>query len=229
MDREHVTELRRRLAPFTQAMNRSGSTLDEMAIGFSRALQPDLDGLDALTDLDELAADCPTPTRDGVIQHLFGSGLLRGDRDDYHRWQNSCIDRVIAEGRGMPISLSVIAIEVARRLGVRLVGIGLPGHFVVGDADDPGWYADPYRGLSGLTPVDLRTMLARMGGPTWSSRFVEPVPDRLIVARMLNNLKLTCEHRRDRVRLAIVMEARQVMPEFAGERPAARAAMAVFN
>jgi regulator of sirC expression with transglutaminase-like and TPR domain len=218
------------VAPFARVIEEPGATLDEMALALSNALQPDLDLIGALAALDQLAADCPSPTRDGVIQHLFGSQRFVGDRRDYHRWQNSCLDIVVASRRGMPITLAAVAIEVARRLGVGLAGVGLPGHFVVGDPNDAEWFADPFHGRSGLDRDDCRKIALEAGVSRWSERFLEPTPPRLIVARMLNNLRLSCERSGDRIRLAVVMQARQAMPEFAdAEHAEATLALAVLN
>jgi regulator of sirC expression with transglutaminase-like and TPR domain len=129
----------------------------------------------------------------------------------------------------MPITLSIVAIEVARRVGVRLVGVGMPGHFLVGDPSDREWFADPFHGRTGLGPGDCRALLSELGMTRWSDRFLEPTSDRLIIARILNNLKVSCERLDDSVRLALVMHARQAMREFAAEQDEAIHALAVFN
>jgi regulator of sirC expression with transglutaminase-like and TPR domain len=214
--------------PFAEALA-AEAPLDELALAVSAIFQPELDLIGVLAELDQLAADCPTPTRDGIMQHLFVSGLFTGDRSDYHRWQNSCIDHVITDRRGMPITLAIVGVEVARRLGVELVGIGMPGHFLVGDPADPAWFADPFHGTTALSLADCRQMLAAMGGVRWSDRFVEPTPSRLVIARVLNNLKVACQRRDDPVRLALVMQARREMQEFANERADALLALATFN
>ncbi len=216
------------MQPFTDALT-TDATLDELAFGLSAVFDPDLDLIGALAELDQLAGGCPTPTRDGVMQWLFGSGTFVGDRSDYHHWRNSCLDRVIAARRGMPITLSIIAIEVARRVGVRLAGVGMPGHFLVGDPADREWFADPFHGRTALGRDDCRELLSGLGMSRWSDRFLEPTSDRLIVARILNNLKVSCERRRDPVRFALVMHARQAMHEFASEHDDAVQALAVFN
>lgn len=226
------------MQPFAAVMNATvtdadagagRSTLDEMALALAAVLRPDLDLIEQLAVLDQLAADCPTPTRDGVMQHLFADGRFRGDRSDYHHWSNSCLDVVLQRRRGMPITLSVVGIEVARRVGVRLVGIGMPGHFLVGDPDDPTWFADPFHGRHGLSAQDCRAIVASMGLTRWSDRFLGPTPDRFVIARMLNNLKASCERRGDVVRLALVMQARQEMAEFADEHDEALRALAPLN
>lgn len=228
MDSTGRSEVALRIQPFAEALA-AEATLDELAFGVSTMLRPDLDLIGALASLDELAGACPTPTRDGVIQYLFGSQMFGPDRRDYHSWKNSCLAEVIARRRGMPISLSILAIEVARRVGVRLAGVGLPGHFVVCDRDDPVWFADPFHATAGLTVDDCRELVGRMGVTRWSPSFVRPVADRLIIARVLNNLQSVCAARHDGVRLALVMQARRLFPEFAGEHAAARRALAVLN
>lgn len=217
------------MTPFTDAMSRSGATLDEMTLALSRALQPDLDVIGTMAELDLLAAECPTPTRSGVMRFLTEDAEFRGDTTQYHRWENSCVDRVVATRRGMPITLAVVAVEVARRVGVRLAGVGLPGHFLVGDPDDPQWFSDPFHERTDLSRDQCRNLLVQLGVTRWSDRYLEPSPPRLIVARMLNNLKVSCDRRDDGIRLAIVMAARQALPEFASEHDEAVTALALLN
>ena len=217
------------MAPFTEAVARDDADLDELTLLLSQSLQPELDVVGVKTELDVLAADCPTPTRDGVLRFLVGEAGFRGDDTDYHRWENSCLDHVIARRSGMPITLAVVAIEIARRVGVRLAGVGLPGHFMVGDPDDPRWFADPFHGHTDLRRDDCRNLLVRLGVERWSDRYLEPTTPRLIVARILNNLKASCVRRDDPVRLAIVMHARQAFPEFTDERGEAAESVAFLN
>lgn len=229
MGRARRSEIHDRVARFADAIARPEADLDEMTLSLSQALQPELDILDVMTELDALAAACPTPTRDGVIRFLTNEAGFSGDEISYHRWENSCLDHVVAVRRGMPITLAVIAVEVARRLGVRLCGIGLPGHFLVCDPGDPRWFADPFHGHSDLIRDDCRNLLVRLGVTRWSDSYLEPTPSRLVVARILNNLKVSCEQRGDGVRLAIVMQARQALPEFAAEHDAAVKSLALLN
>lgn len=218
-----------RLRDFVDAVTGGDTPLDEMTLALSKALQPNLDVIGVLAELDALAGDCPTPTRDGVLRFLTEDARFEGDQSDYHRWQNSCIDHVLATRRGMPITLAVVAIEVARRVGVRLAGVGLPGHFLVGDPEDPDWFADPFHATWALNRDDCRDVLEASGVARWSERYLEPIPNRLTVARILNNLRVTCESRDDAVRLAIVMSARQALPEFADEHDVAVRSLAPLN
>ena len=208
------------MEPFRHAVL-GDADLDELALTMSMAFAPDIDVVSYLADLDELAAACPTPTRDGVVTWLFGSGLFVGDRDGYHGWRNSCLDQVLDRKRGMPISLSVVALEVARRVGVPLVGVGMPGHFLVGDGADPTWYADPFNGRTAISEADCRELYEMLGGGRWSPSMLAPTSNRLVITRMLTNLRAACQRSGDLVRLAIVMQLRQQLPEFAAEAAAA--------
>lgn len=221
-------DLAARLQPLSDALAAGDATLDELTLAVSAVLRPRIDPMVTMVELDELAATCPSPTRDGVIRHLAEAGF-DGEHGDYGHWRNSCLDRVVSGRRGIPITLAVVAIEVGRRVGVELVGVGLPGHFLVGDPGDRSWLADPFHRRTDLGPEDARELLAGLGLAKWSDRFLDPVPNRAIVARMLNNLKVTCERRGDRVQLALVMAARQLLPEFADEESEAVRARGVLN
>jgi regulator of sirC expression with transglutaminase-like and TPR domain len=206
--------------------------LDEAALTISATLQPGLDLIDWLAALDELAGRCPTPTADGVARFLFDAEGFVGNRTAYYDWRNSCLDRVIGTRTGIPISLSVLMIEVARRVGVGLVGVGMPTHFLVRDAVDPDVFFDPFdhgRRLDRAGARDLFENVTRRQVP-WDDRFLEPTPRRDVVIRMLNNLKGVFAGRGDHVRLALVMALRAEVPELA-ETEAAEiaAAAAVFN
>ena len=138
---------------FVELVNRPvpQTHLDLMAglIGaaFERAADVDC----VLLELDRLADQC-APSFDSILSSLFGSGRLRGNVSDYGDPRNSYLHRVIERGVGIPITLSVCAIEVGRRLGVPIQGVGLPGHFLV---VCDGEYADPFHGGGRYTPDEL--------------------------------------------------------------------------
>jgi regulator of sirC expression with transglutaminase-like and TPR domain len=204
--------------------------VDEAALAMSAVLQPGLDVLHWQVELDELAAACPAPTRDVVVRHLFDTEHFDGDRATYADWRNSCLDRVVARRRGIPITLAVVVVEVARRLGVQLAGVGMPAHFLVGDPADPDWFVDAFDAGRILDRDGARALHARVtGGAPWSEAHLAPVPARAVVARMLNNLRAGCHPVRDAVRAAQVASMREVVPEFAAEVREAPRARAVLN
>ena len=206
--------------------------LDEAALLISTELRPGLDLIEWLAELDELAGNCPTPTPDGVARHLFDAEHFAGNRDAYYDWRNSCLDRVIATRTGIPISLSVLMIEVARRIGVKLVGVGMPAHFLVRVADDDEAFFDPFDGGRRLDRSEARSLFEELtrGQVPWSEDYLEPTPNRDIVIRMLNNLKGVFSERSDLVRLGLIMGLRGEVPELAESEAAEIAtATAIFN
>jgi len=183
--------------------------------------------------LDEQAGAL-TPTFEGVVTGLFsGPGALRGNEDDYYNVRNSMLSEVQRLRLGIPITLSVLAMEHGRRIGVPIVGIGIPGHFVIGSGDDTTLFADPFNGGALLTTEGVRQLHRRVtgSGRGWRESYLLPVSSRDIVFRILNNIKLACERGvADRDKLPWVLELMSWFPqgEPFDDRVAARA-MATFN
>src|SRR4051794_23221052 len=150
-------------------------------------LVPSLDVVECRARLDSIAAGCDDHTREGVMTHLLQTQGFRGDTERYGDWRNSRIDRVLEDGAGIPITLSIVTIEVARRVGVTLVGVGMPAHFLVGDPIDPQWFADPFHGEIGLDRDDCRALFRRVTGGSgpWNDDYLRPTPPAAIVVRML--------------------------------------------
>ena len=83
--------------------------------------------IEQMSRLDELAAAVPSPTFGGIAQFLFtGPDAFVGNRAEYYDPENSLLTKVLDRHAGIPISLSVIMMEVGRRLGVPIAGIGMP-------------------------------------------------------------------------------------------------------
>jgi regulator of sirC expression with transglutaminase-like and TPR domain len=162
--------------------------LDEVCFVIAGHAHPEIDVIDRLAELDELAASCPAPTFDHVLRHLCGPHAFRGNVDDYYDPANSFLDSVLDRRMGIPITLSILVMEVGRRLGVWVEGIGLPGHFIVGYG---GQYGDPY---TGGEIIDAEAAVRRFRAATGSSApfdpvWLEPVDNHTIVLRLLANLK----------------------------------------
>ncbi|MER5776885.1 transglutaminase-like domain-containing protein [Streptomyces sp. NPDC002039] len=150
---------------------------------------PDLDerGIDwAQIELDRLAGMLPYGLRGGrawasAVTELLGGRLgFHGTPADYERLSSSLLHQVLRRRRGLPILLSVVWLEVARRAGAPVYGLGLPGHFVVGFGDpEEGVVVDPFAGGASLG-----------AGPAESA--AEPrTPARTldVVLRILNNIR----------------------------------------
>jgi regulator of sirC expression with transglutaminase-like and TPR domain len=189
--------------------------LDEAALLIAAHAEPGLD-LDAeLARLDELAAGVANPTLDGLRRHLFGELGFRGADHDYDDPRNSYLHAVVERRVGIPISLSVLLMEVGRRIGVPLAGVSMPGHFLVRDKVDPEVFVDAFaRGAE----LDRRGAQARFhavhgAGARFDPDFLAPAGRRSIVVRMLTNLERLATTRGDRASLRWILDLRTAMPD----------------
>jgi regulator of sirC expression with transglutaminase-like and TPR domain len=147
--------------------------LDELADGLGRHLV-------GAPDVEEQVAR--------LRAFLFSDGGFRGDRVSYEDPQNSYLSRVLDRRRGIPVSLAVVLLLLGRRLDLPIVGIGMPGHFLVRYGTHPsGPYLDAFGGGRILTRDDCAVWL-RASGVAFDSRMLRPVGPRYIVGRMLRNL-----------------------------------------
>jgi len=110
---------------------------------------------------------------------------------------NSLLDLVLASRVGLPISLAIVELETASRIGLPLVGIGLPGHFIVGGPDRR--LSDPTDQGRSLTPDDCQALIRRSVGDgiLFHAGMLRPAPRREILARVLRNLRTARLARRD--------------------------------
>lgn len=124
---------------------------------------------------------------------LFEEEGLRGNRDDYYDPRNSFLNDVLDRKLGIPITLSVIYMEVARRVGFATAGVGLPGHFLLKhyDARSGEIFIDPFnRGcIMGREECEQRLLEVSGGEMEMRQEFLRPITHRLILTRMLNNLR----------------------------------------
>ena len=178
----------------------AGGELDAAALEMAAIERPELDPAPYLDTLDQLASEIATrlgrapdgPKFVRVANHyLFEELNFRGNETEYYDPRNSCLDSVLDRRTGIPITLSVVYIEVARRLGQPVSGIGLPGHFIV-QYDDGKYstFADPFHGGKLLSEEDCRVLAREVGVDIAKEpSTLEPVSNRYILVRMLNNLR----------------------------------------
>ncbi len=127
---------------------------------------------------------------DALAAFLGQEQGLAGNREDYYEPANSFLDQVLDRKVGIPISLSVVYLSVAGRLGLPLAGIPLPGHFLVAPVGGAHFY-DPFEGGRRLERSDLQAILNRLFGPDTplEGAMLRPMPKRQILARLVRNLK----------------------------------------
>jgi regulator of sirC expression with transglutaminase-like and TPR domain len=191
--------------------------LDEAALLVSAHANPGLEVAAQLAHLDDLAARVEAPGADGVCALLFGVLGLRGDRETYDDPRNSYLDQVLARRLGIPISLSVLLVEIGRRCGVDLQGVGMPGHYLVGDPADPDRFIDAFAGGHRIDRARCGELLRAAVGPgaALHDSMLEATGPRATLARMLANLDGSFARRGDRKSLAWVTTLRLAIPGLA--------------
>lgn len=160
---------------------------------------PALDLRHELNRLDELArlsgassGRDPASRIHRLRTFLFEEQAFRGNAEEYFDPRNSCLNDVLDRKLGIPITLSVLMIEVGRRAGVPVAGIGLPGHFMVmAGASDAEVLVDPFNGGAVVSREGAAEVVARALGRAvdLSETHFAPVSKLQIVTRMLANLK----------------------------------------
>jgi regulator of sirC expression with transglutaminase-like and TPR domain len=193
--------------------------LDEAGLCIAAHADPTLD-IDAyLARFDDLAGEVRTPTLDGLVRDLWSSGRFSGNSDDYYDPRNSLLNEVLDRRVGIPITLAVVGMEVGRRIGVPVWGVGMPGHFIVRDKVDPSVFIDPFNGGRQLTAASCRALYrATVGtGAPWDEAYLEPVARPAIIARMLANLRGVYQRRGDVASMRWVMRLRCSLPDATDE------------
>jgi regulator of sirC expression with transglutaminase-like and TPR domain len=134
----------------------------------------------------------PFARLDGLREYLFGELGFRGNEEDYNDPRNSYINDVLDRKLGIPLTLSLLFIEVARAAGFAASGVGLPGHFVARVVDDERVIlVDPYHGGRVITEDDCVDLVKRTTGRAslFRREMLDGVDERAMLVRMLLNLK----------------------------------------
>jgi regulator of sirC expression with transglutaminase-like and TPR domain len=162
---------------------------------------PTLEVLEGLAERVRIRLDLGDPLEVALARlHdvLYREGRFRGpSAAEYHDPANSHLDRVCERRIGLPILLAIVQLEVAWRIGLRLHGIGLPGHFIIGG---PGaLLIDPAGDGRSLTPDDCQALIRRSLGEgiLFHAGMLRPAGKRQILARVLRNLRSVSLARRD--------------------------------
>jgi regulator of sirC expression with transglutaminase-like and TPR domain len=149
--------------------------------------------LDSLAERVRLRLDVGDP-RDVVLDRLHDvlyreTGFRGPTAAEFHDPRNSLLDLVAWRRVGLPISLAIVELEVAWRIGLELRGIGLPGHFIVGTAD--GVLMDPAGGGARLRPDDCQALIRRAigDGVLFHSGMLRTASKREILTRVLRNVR----------------------------------------
>jgi regulator of sirC expression with transglutaminase-like and TPR domain len=192
---------------------RDDMALDEACLLIAAHARPGLDVEAERQRLDELAAGVADPTPAGVVGHLCDGLGFTGERDAYHDATTSLLPEVLDRRRGIPIALATVALEVGRRVGVPLVGIGMPGHFLVRGGGPDGTYFDLFHDGVALDAGGCRALFAGLHpAAQWEDAFLRPVGATAIVVRTLANLATAYRRSGDRAALAWTLGLRLLLP-----------------
>jgi regulator of sirC expression with transglutaminase-like and TPR domain len=143
-----------------------------------------------------------------LADHLHLACGFRGNTESYHEPENSFVNQVLERRLGIPISLALVYIEVARRAGMQAYGVGFPGHFLVRiDGGDDRAILDPFFGGEVLDRAALNRLLHRSAPRmTLVEEMLAPVSVRQFLTRMLINLRSIYAARGDAGRLLVVLD-----------------------
>jgi regulator of sirC expression with transglutaminase-like and TPR domain len=181
--------------------------------------QPIADGMATLEALTDQTADAAAAAHgivdlDGVVEHLFTTVGFTGDADVYYDPRNSMLPDVLRRRIGIPITLGIVLIEVAQRLDLGATGVGMPGHFLVGDGAVPTRWIDAFDHGQWLDRAGAEQRFRAVHGPdaTFDPAFLAPTPRPQILARVLANLAGIYRGLGDPTRLLRSLELRCDIP-----------------
>ncbi len=205
---------------FTETLSGSEHRLDlaRAALLIASEEYPGLDSLRYIAKLEVMAAavrpavtttDDPTLKIEYLNAYLFEKRGFRGNAEEYYDVRNSFLNDVIDRRLGIPITLSIIYMEVGRRVGMPLQGIGMPGHFIMKYAE-PGSdiYIDPFNRGRILSRQACEELIQQLYGEpvAFQESFLAPVTKPQILARVLMNLKAIYIHTKDHLKALSVIE-----------------------
>ena len=235
------------LGPFTELLSREDAGIDlaRACLQIAEDAYPGLDVDGYLGEIERFAGRLrarlgpAASTEDRVIalnEFLFGDLGFHGNTTDYYDPRNSYLNEVIDRRRGLPLTLSVLYMEIGRRIDLRLEGVSFPGHFLVRMRMRGGTLVlDPFAGGAPQSGDELRERLKRViprATEGWKDaargvavadlpleQFLEPATKRQILARLLRNLKgVYLERDRPERLLQVLNRMVIVAPDAATER-----------
>jgi regulator of sirC expression with transglutaminase-like and TPR domain len=184
---------------FYQALQSPVINLAAAALYIAQEEYPQLDVVSYLTTLDRMAEQVPLPSdryplkiMQAINRYLYEDLGFRGNSQDYYDPRNSFLNNVLDRRTGIPITLSLVYLEIAKRLDFPMVGVGFPGHFLIRpDLEEIGIHIDCFDRGEILFEQDCQERLRQLYGASveLEPRFFSPVNPRQFLVRMLTNLK----------------------------------------
>lgn len=218
---------------FYQEINQPDGSIDLAKAALYMALEeyPNLEPEEYINALDTIADEVrdrlpaenyPLRIIQAINGYLYGELQFAGNDVDYYDPRNSFLNEVIDRRTGIPISLSLVYLEVAKRIDFPMVGIGMPGHFLIRpDFEDAGIFVDAFNGGEILFTEDCQARLSQIYGQPMELQpdFLAPVSRRHFLGRMLGNVKAIYLQQRDASRVLLAIERILLLfPDALGER-----------
>lgn len=217
------------ISRFAELVATGEPPLAEAALLVAAALGEPRSVEDGLARVQELADGVEGDDLAAVTGHLFDTVGLRGDTATYHDPVNSLLPAVLDRRRGIPVTLALLAVDVARRRGVAASVVGMPGHVLIGDGDPPSRWCDGFDGGRWLDEGGAAARFSALHSDRVPFRphYLRATPEPLVLARLLANLVAIYGASGHGVGLARVRLLRAQIPGVAeGERPELAAALA---
>lgn len=187
--------------------------LDAGALAIAAGADPELDADRWLAELDRLALGVDSLA--ALTRRIFVEEGFAGDTEHYYDPRNSLLHEVLGRRRGIPITLSVVCIEVGRRAGVALEGVGMPGHFllrVIGTEH----YLDAFDGGRQLDLAECEALFRSSTGAgpnvAFGPHLLDTAPTPAILTRILQNLRVVYRGNRRFADLEWVLRMRLALP-----------------
>lgn len=203
----HEASARRQLVALFEQKDEKVDLL-KAALLVARIDNPEVDVAAYLNEVNRMVADVSTGLKKDATEterlkaldkYLFEDMGFHGSRTNYYNRSNSYLNEVIDDREGLPISLSVLYMELARRLGLKVVGVGLPGHFIVRFEPKDGTprLIDPFDRGKRLSKKRVRELVQNTTGLKFDEEFLKAQSKRQIVERLLQNLMALARDDRD--------------------------------
>lgn len=205
---------------FYQEIHQPDEQIDlaKAALYIAQEEYPNLDPEEYLNALDTMADEVqerlpaeryPMRIIQTINRYLYEDLGFSGNTDDYYDPRNSFLNDVIARRTGIPITLALVYLELARRIDFPMVGIGMPGHFLIRpEFQEVGIFVDAFNRGDILFEQDCQERLAQIYGQPVQLQpaFTEPVTPKRFLGRMLANLKIIYLNRQELEKALSVVE-----------------------
>ncbi|NJL11011.1 MAG: tetratricopeptide repeat protein [Calothrix sp. SM1_7_51] len=204
--------------------------LVKAALYISQEEYPDLCVEDYIDKLEDMASEVerwlpssryPLRIIQAINEYLYEELGFTGNTENYHDERNSFLNDVLERRKGIPITLSLVYLEIARRINFPMVGVGMPGHFLIRpNINDMEIYVDAFNGGEILFPQDCQQRLEQVfeRSVTLKPEFLATVTNKYFLLRMLNNLKqIYLKHQNLEKSLAVVDRMLLLFPDLPEE------------